>query len=199
MARVIATASMSLDGFVARPDDSVGPLFDWYGNGDVDVAPGDPERPFRLSRASADYLAAWWPTLGVGVVGRHLFDLTDGWKGRPPGGQSHIVVVTHEPPRDWRYAGSAPFSFVGGVDKAIESARSRAGDTDVSVTGGDIAGQALALGLVDELRVELVPVLLGQGIRFFGEFTGPETLLEDPQVVQGDRVTHLHYRVLRTG
>ncbi|WP_210508467.1 dihydrofolate reductase family protein [Naasia sp. SYSU D00057] len=196
MAEVIATATMSLDGFVARQNDSVGPLFEWYSSGDVESAPGDDQRPFRLSRASADYVEAWWPTVAVAVVGRRLFDLTNGWDGRPPSGEQ-VIVVTHTVPHEWEHLGRAPFRFVGDLAQAIGEARKLAGDRDVSLTGGNLAGQALALGLVDQLRVELAPVLLGRGIRFFGDFAGPETLLEDPEIVAGERVTHLHYRVRR--
>jgi len=83
------------------------------------------------------------------------------------------------------------------VASAVAEAQAVAGDRIVSVTAGDMTGQALAAGLIDELRVDLVPVLLGAGVRYFGDFSGAEHLLEDPAVVQGDRVTHLHYH-LRT-
>jgi len=72
-----------------------------------------------------------------------------------------------------------------------------AGGKDVSVSPGDIGGQALAAGLVDEVRVDLVPVVFGTGVRYFGDDAGSPLLLENPRVVQGDRVTHLHYRVRR--
>ncbi len=62
---------------------------------------------------------------------------------------------------------------------------------------GELTGQAIAAGLVDEIAVALVPVVFGTGIRFFGDYTGSQVLLEDPEIVAGDRVTHLHYRVRR--
>jgi dihydrofolate reductase len=67
----------------------------------------------------------------------------------------------------------------------------------VSVCAGNVAGQALAAGLVDELCLEIAPVVLGTGKRYFGDFVGPDVMLDDPQVVAGDRVTHLRYRVRR--
>jgi dihydrofolate reductase len=199
MGKVVVQATMSLDGFIAYPSGRVGPLFDWYGNGDVEVKGNDPDRVFTVSAASAEYLRAAWSDVGPGVIGRRLFDLTDGWGGVPPVGDA-VFVVTHRVPTDWVAAhADAPFTFVtDGVASAIAKAKAAAGDRVVSLTAGDMAGQALAAGLVDELRVDLVPVLLGTGVRYFGDFTGAEHLLENPTVVEGDRVTHLHYR-LRKG
>ena len=196
MARVVVFAAVSLDGFVARPNDDPGPIFDWYENGEIAYT-GDPERVFHLSRASAAYLNTVWPDVRAEVIGRRLFDITNGWDGRPPVGD-HVFVVTHEAPNDWPFT-EAPFTFVtDGLASAVEQARSFADDGIVSLTGGSLCGQALAEGLVDEISVQVAPVVLGSGIRFFGDFAGPETLLENPRVVEGDRVTHLHYLVRRT-
>ena len=194
MGKVVVQATMSLDGFIAYPSGGVGPLFDWYRNGDVEFH--DNERTYRVSAASAEYLRSAWSNVGPGIMGRRLFDLTDGWGGTPAVGDA-AFVVTHRVPTEWIEAHpDAPFTFVtDGVENAIAKAQAVAGDRDVSLTAGDLTGQALAAGLVDELRVDLVPVLLGTGVRYFGDFTGAERLLENPQVVQGDRVTHLHYRV----
>jgi dihydrofolate reductase len=196
MGKVIAQASMSLDGFIADSNDQVGPLFDWYRNGDVEVTGSDPGLVFRTSAASADYLRTAWSTVGVDVIGRRLFDLTDGWHGRPAVGDA-VFVVTHEPPTHWPYP-DAPFTFVtDGLRSALSQAQARAGDRDVSITPGNIAGQAFAAGLIDEVRVDLVPVVFGAGVRFFGDYAGSPLLFDGPRIVQGDRVTHLHYRVRR--
>jgi len=96
MGKVIAQASMSLDGFIADPNDQVGPLFDWYRNGDVEVTGSHPE--FRTSAASAAYLRAAWSTIGVDVIGRRLFDLTNGWNGRPVVGEAVFVLTTSPRP-----------------------------------------------------------------------------------------------------
>ncbi|PRY00575.1 dihydrofolate reductase family protein [Allonocardiopsis opalescens] len=193
MGKVVVQATMSLDGFIADPSDQVGPLFDWYGNGEVEVHTKHLPEPFRVSKASAAYLGEAWSTIGAQVIGRRLFDITDGWGGSPVVGDA-VFVVTHEPPVGWRP--DAPFTFVtDGLASAVEQARRVAGERDVSVTGGDLCGQALAAGLVDELRVDLAPAVFGSGVRFFGDFVGPAVLLDDPKIVQGDRVTHLHYRV----
>ena len=196
MATVITQASMSLDGYIADPSDNVGPLFDWYGNGDVEVTGADPDRVFRVSAASAEYLRRAWSDAVAGVIGRRLFDLTNGWNGRPPVGEA-VFVVTHRPPPDWDFP-DAPFTFVtDGVASAVAQARELAGDRVVSVSPGNVGGQAFAAGLVDEVLVDLVPVVFGAGVRYFGDYGGAPLLLGNPEVVQGDRVTHLRYRVAR--
>lgn len=199
MGKVIIGATMSLDGFIADPSDGVGPLFDWYGNGDVEIAPGDPERVFRMSEASAEYVRRTWATIAAAVIGRRLFDITNGWEGRPAAGDA-VFVVTHEEPKDWPYRDTAPFTFVtDGVASAIARAKEFAGDRDVSVTAGDIGGQALAAGLVDEVQVDLVPVVFGAGVRFFGGFAkGPQLLADPTAVVRGNRVMHLTYPVRKS-
>ncbi len=198
MGKVIAQASMSLDGFIADTNDQVGPLFDWYRNGDVEVTGADPDLVFRTSLASADYLRAAWSGIGADVIGRRLFDLTNGWNGRPAVGDA-VFVVTHQPPANWPYP-DAPFTFVtDGLRSALAQAQAHAGDRDVSITPGNIAGQAFQAGLIDEVRIDLVPVVFGAGVRYFGDYAGPPLLLEDPRIVQGDRVTHLHYRLRKSG
>ena len=193
MGKVIAQASMSLDGFIAGTSDQAGPLFDWYYNGNAEVTGTD----FRTSPASAEYLRAAWSAIGADVIGRRLFDLTNGWNGRPAVGDA-VFVVTHQPPGDWPYP-DAPFTFVtDGLHSAIAQAQAVAGDRDVSITPGNIAGQAFQAGLIDEIRVDLVPVVFGAGVRYFGDYAGSPLLLDDPQIVQGTRVTHLHYQLRKS-
>jgi dihydrofolate reductase len=194
MGTVSMQASMSLDGFIADPSDAVDPLFDWYGNGEVEFTGADPDRVFHVSAASAGYLREAWANAAAGVIGRRLFDITNGWNGRPPVGEA-VFVVTHRPPTDWDFP-DAPFTFVtDGVASAVAQAKAFAGDRGVSVSPGNVGGQAVAAGLVDEVRVDLVPVVFGAGVRYFGDYAGSPLLLENPRVVQGDRVTHLHYRL----
>ena len=197
MGKIVSQASMSLDGYIADPSDNVGPLFEWYGNGDVEVTGADPDRVFRVSAASAAYLRDAWADAGVSVIGRRLFDLTNGWNGKPPVGEA-VFVVTHRPPEDWDFP-DAPFTFVtDGVERAVAQAKELAGDRVVSVTPGNVGGQAFRAGLVDEVLVDLVPVVFGAGVRYFGDYAGSPLLLENPEIVQGDRVTHLRYRVRQT-
>ncbi len=198
MARVIANMSMSLDGFIADPHDDVGPLFDWYTGGDVTTPSADPRWTFHTAEASARYLRAALTSLGALVCGRRLFDHARGWGGAHPAGVP-VFVVTHRVPDGWPRA-DAPFTFVSdGVARAVTQARAVAGDKVVSVASASIAQQCLDAGLLDEIAVDLVPVLLGAGIRFFDHPRAAPVLLEDPVVVEGTRVTHLSYRVRRNG
>jgi dihydrofolate reductase len=190
--RVVMHAVVSVDGFLADPDDEVGPLFDWYFNGDTDIVNGG---PFKVSTRSGDYVRSMWESIGSMVLGRHLFDLTNGWDGQPPTGE-HVVIVSHRPrPDGWHP--EASYHFVDDVTAAVALAKELAGERTVVVAAGDVGGQALALGLVDEVAMDVVPVIFGSGKRYFGG-VGDQHLLEDPDVViQGDRVLHLRYRVRR--
>ena len=107
-----------------------------------------------------------------------------------------MVVVSHWPaPKGWH--AEAPFHFVDGVEEAMAKAQELAGDRTVEVAAGDVGGQVLAAGLVDEVRMDVTPAVLGSGKRFFGSVDA-QHLLEDPDVViRGDRVLHLRYRVRR--
>ena len=95
MGHVVMYASVSVDGFIAAENDWPGPLFDWLSNGDV---PLDEDGEVLVSQTSYDYTRPYWDQIGATVVGRHVFDLTDGWDGKPPSGIDHVVVVTHRPP-----------------------------------------------------------------------------------------------------
>lgn len=190
MGSVVMHAVVSVDGFIADPNDEVGPLFDWYFNGGAEIVDGG---PFKVSDASVSYVRPMWERIGATVIGRHLFDLTNGWEGTPPAGD-HIVVVTHRPrPEGWHPEASC--TFVDNVSDGIAAAREHAGERDVAVAAGDVGGQALALGLIDAVAMDVVPVVFGSGKRYFGPVDG-QHLLEDPDVViRGDRVLHLSYRV----
>lgn len=194
MGKVIVGATVSLDGFIADGNDDVGALFDWYSNGDVATTMADADRIFHVSAASAGYIASATANIGAVVIGRRLFDITNGWRGVPAVGE-HVFVVTHEPPADWAFS-DAPFTFVTtSVADAIAQARDFAGERDVSVAAGEIAGQAIEAGLVDEVSLSIVPVIFVAGKRFFGSLTGAQVMLENPQIVEGDRVVHLTYAV----
>jgi dihydrofolate reductase len=197
MATVIMQAVVSVDGFIARPDDSVGPLFDWYFNGDTELSTAS-GWTFRVSRTSADYVRPFWDAINVTVIGRHLFDTTNGWDGKPAAGDE-LVVVTHRPlPQAWLADHpDAPFHTADSVEAGIALAKELAGDGLVCVTAGDLGGQAFSAGLVDEVAMDVAPVVLGEGVRFFGSHAGTVSLDDPDQVVQGDRVLHLHYTVKR--
>jgi dihydrofolate reductase len=197
MGTVSAGFATSLDGFIADPDDQVGPLFDWYFNGEVEVTPPGYPITFRMSPASAAYWneATARAAGGALVCGRRLFDHTKGWGGNPPFGVPTFVVTHRPPPDDWPPRPDAPFTFVtDGLESALALAKA-AGNGDVGVSGPNLVQQCLNAGLLDELRIELVPVLLGKGIRYFDNIENTAITFERVQVVEGEGVTHLRYRV----
>ncbi len=193
MGKVVMYASVSVDGFIADEHDQPGPLFDWLMSGDV---PLDESGVLKVSQASYDYIRPYWNQIGATIAGRHVFDMTNGWDGVPPSGIDHVVVVTHRGrPEGW-YP-DAPFHFVDGIEGAVAKAQELAGDRIVEVAAGGVGGQALAAGLVDEVRMDVVPVVFGTGKRYFGTVDA-QHLLEDPDVmIQGNRVLHLRYQVRR--
>jgi dihydrofolate reductase len=198
---VVAQASMSLDGYIAKADHSIGLLFDWYQAGDVEVQTASPGITFHLTPASAAYWQEWTASLGAIVCGRRLFDVVDGWGGRHTM-DVPVVVVTHRVPTDWvRDHPDAPFEFVtDGVAAALARAQEIAGADTVAVTAGTIAGQCLELGLIDVVAVDLVPVVMGGGRQFFPGLAPEDVALGDPEIlVQSARVVHLRMPVQRTG
>ncbi|HWE88824.1 MAG TPA: dihydrofolate reductase family protein [Pseudonocardiaceae bacterium] len=197
MATVVTNASMSVDGYIADPSDGCDDLFGWYDNGEVELPSPSGTMTFHLSDASAGYLRGISGELGTLVVGRRLFDITNGWDGRHPF-DVPVFVVTHSVPTDWPHIGSAPFTFVtDGVVSAVEQAKKAAGDRTVAVAAGKIASQALDAGLVDEVVVDLVPVVLGAGVPYFASLATKPVKLDNPTILAGDRVLHLRYPVLR--
>ena len=203
MGTVIMHNVVSVDGFIADDHDDVGPLHEWYFSGDTPIGAGGDQQDaydhssvgsaFKVSRASAQYVGPMWESIGTIVMGRRFFDLTNGWEGHQPAGD-HVVVVSHRPkPEGWHP--EASYHFVDGVTAAIDKAQELAGERVVAVSAGEVGGQVLAAGLVDEVAMDVVPVVFGSGRRYFGSIDG-QVLLEDPHVViQGDRVLHLRYKV----
>jgi dihydrofolate reductase len=134
-------------------------------------------------------------TLGAGIWGRKTFDIANGWGGHPPG--SPAFIVTHTVPQEWVKEGS-PFTFVtDGVESAIQQAKKAAGDKDVVICTANILQQAIKAGLVDEIYIDLAPILIGAGVSLFAHLgTGPIDL-ECIRVVQTKDVIHLAYRVIK--
>jgi dihydrofolate reductase len=195
MGKVLTHMTMSLDGYIAGPDDQPGELFDWYGAGDVSVPSANDGIAFAVDESSAELLRELTENVGALVSGRRLFDIADGWNDSHPAG-APVVVVTHSPPaaaaERWPRT-----TFVDGVEAAIAKAREIAGDKDVTIASANVIQQALELGLVDEVYVSLVPVLFGDGVPYFSKLGNGHLLLEDPVVVQGRRALHLRYPVRR--
>lgn len=203
MGTVIMHNVVSVDGFIADENDDVGPLHDWYFNGDTPITDNAAQEydhsgagaSFQVSRASAEYVRSMWAAIGAIVMGRRLFDLVNGWEGQPPAGD-HVVVVSHRPkPAGWHP--EASYHFVHDVAAAIDTAQELAGERTVAVNAGDVGSQILSAGLVDEVAMDVVPVVFGSGKRYFGRLDH-QHLLEDPHVViRGERVLHLKYKVRR--
>ncbi len=203
MGKVTMGLSMSLDGFIAGPNDGPGSplgdggerLFAWYSGGDTEYRLPGTEMVFKVSPQSAELLREVHRTMGALVTGRRTFDIANGWGGRPPLGVP-TLVVTHTVPQEWVYEGS-PFTFVtDGVESAVEQAKAVAADKDVAVGAASIAQQCIRAGLLDEVHINLVPVLLGNGIRMFEHLGTTPIELESARVIEAPGVTHLTFRVV---
>lgn len=183
MSKTIMYAAVSADGYIGRTDGDIGPLFDWFTSGDVSWEWSGAQ--LRTSRATKEFLQTVYPEIGAMVVGRYVFDQTNGWDGQAVAGD-RVFVVTHAAPQDWEFADTAPFTFVtDGVGSAIEQAREVAGDRIVDVAAGDVGGQALRLGLIDQVAMNVVPVVFGAGRPFFGSADGEVTLNTPSLVAHG--------------
>jgi dihydrofolate reductase len=195
MGKVYTGASMSIDGYISGPDFSgFEHLFAWYGNGDVEMRMGGMD--LKLTEASARHLKENLERTGALIVGRKLFDYTKGWDGKHPMGVP-VVVLTHSVPVGWEREGEW-FTFVDSLEAAVEAAKRLAGDKVVGVNGGTIASQCLDAGLLDEVWVDLVPVILGAGTPYFSSLGAAPHALEGPtSITEGRDVTHLRYRVKR--
>ena len=204
MGKVTTGLTMSLDGFIAGPND--GPehplgeggmrLFDWYSSGDTAYVVPSGGMTFEVSAQSAEMLRGAFSSIGAIVTGRRTFDITNGWGGRHPL-DVPVFVLTHEAPEGWDYEGS-PFTFVtDGVESAVEQAGKVAGEKDVAVGAASLVQQCLRAGLLDEVHVDLVPVLLGGGVRLFDNLGDDHVELERTGVIEAPDVTHLTFRVVK--
>lgn len=197
MSKVIAVMSMSLDGFVADPDDGVAEVFDWYfHSGDVEVDSGgaDP-MTFKVSEPTAQHLRRLWSELGAVLTGRRTFEVAGGWGGRHAWGPA--FVLTHDVPAGWPRPDSSVHFVTDGLESAVARAKAAASGKAVGVHGADTVQQLLNAGLLDELHVDVAAVLLGSGVRLFDHLAGEPPHLGDPTVTSGVGVTHLRYPVRR--
>lgn len=200
MTQVIVDITMSLDGFVTRPNARPGQGLGEDGEILHRWAIGD------RSPADVQILDDAVAATGAIVMGRRLFDIVDapdGWDSarsygadRNPADLPPIIVLTHAPPASVRL--DAPISFVAdGIAGAIEQARAAAGDKDVYVMGGgEVIDQCVRAGLADVLSLHISPVLLGGGTRLFS-LTGDVIALERISLIDTDAATHLRYRFVR--
>lgn len=194
MSKLFAFMSMSLDGFVADPEDGVAEVFDWYSTGDVPFETGgsDP-MTFMLSEQDEAHVRSLFTELGAVLTGRTTFDVAQGWGGNHAWGPG--FVVTHEVPDGWPRKGSSLTFVTDGIESAARQAKAAAGDKAVGVHGADTIQQLLNAGLIDELIIDVAAVLLGSGVRLFDRLEGTPTVLGNPKVTEGVGVTHLRYPV----
>jgi dihydrofolate reductase len=191
MAQVICDMSMSLDGYVTGPNDSrenpfgdgAGMLHDWFSD-----AATDEDRALLQEMLDG---------LGAIVMGRRSFDKNEGdggWGDGGPIGDTPCFVVTHQEPTT---SHPSVYTFVtDGVASAIKQAKKAAGDKVVGLHGATVMQQGLPLGLVDEIRVHVVPVLLGGGTPLFAHLDSAINL-ERTLALATPAATHLRYRVVR--
>lgn len=203
MGKVVFNMTMSLDGFVAGPNDSPekglgdggDAIFNWYFSGDTEISISEGTPVLKVSPQSAELIKESLETYGAGVWGRKTFDIAGAWGGHPPG--SPAFIVTHNIPQEWVYEGS-PFTFVtDGVESAIRQAKQAARDKDVVVCTANVLQQCLNQGLIDEMHVDVAPLLLGKGVRLFDHLDIEPTDLESIRVVAAPGVTHLGFRVIK--
>jgi len=203
MGKVTFNMTVSLDGFVAGPND--GPekglgdggdaLFNWYFSGDTEISIGSGSPMLKVSSQSARIIKDAIETYGAGVWGRKTFDIAGAWGGHPPG--SPAFIVTHSAPQEWVKEVS-PFTFVtDGVESAIRQAKNAAGDKDVVVCTASILQQCLNAGLMDEIHIDVAPLLLGKGVRLFDHLDIKPIELERIRAIAAPGVTHLGFRLVK--
>jgi dihydrofolate reductase len=192
VAKVLLEMSVSLDGYVAGPD--VGPeepmgrggerLHEWMFEG-------------RSSADSEQYEIDHFSDIGAVIVGRRMADLGIVHWGEAPTFHAPVFVVTNRPAETIVKAGGTSYTFVtSGIDDALRQAREAAGSADVIVGGGaEIARQYLRAGAVDEIRLHLVPLILGAGTRLFDDGPSPIVSLRPIAVTSTPRATHLTYEM----
>ena len=176
--------SISVDGFIADPDDFLGGqdgerLHAW-------ASSNDPSHPVK-------HFEAEWNAAGAILSGRRTAELMDHWGGSHGG--LPIFVPSHRPPPPAARWGYPLVTYVAdGIESAMAQAKAAAGDKDVQVRGGYVAQRALEAGVLDEVQLHLVPVLLGQGRRLFDVLPGLIEL-DLVRVIDTPEATHIRYRV----
>lgn len=198
MTKVVATITISLDGFITGPNDGPGRglgdggerLHYWVFGGPWSY---DEEPNGEATGADKEYLDEAMARGGAIVIGRNMYEAAEAWGGNNPFGMP-LFVVTHRPEDEPTEGG---FTFVNGLDEAISMAGEAAGGKDVGIGGGaDVIRQALRAGNVDELSLSIAPVILGGGKRLFDD--SDRTMnLEHLGLLQSPFATHITYRVVQ--
>ena len=201
--QVIIQMSMSLDGFVAGPNDNMdhrlgthggSHVFDWLSTGSEPYPEGTFLKTEGANRAIVDEL---FTRIGAYVSGKRTYDLAEGWGGRHPLNGVPVFVLTHHPDPN-PPQGESKLTFVtDGIERAIAQAKAAANGKDVSLLGASPGQQALKAGLVDEILVTITPILIGGGVRMFENFGSQEIDLDLMETIGGPKASHLRYRVLK--
>ena len=215
MAQVFVDISISLDGFVAGPNQTLELPLGEGGEGLHEWILGlaSWREAHGLSGGAAgpddEIVQETVARTGATVMGRRMFSggegpweddpNRDGWWGDEPPFHGPVFVLTHHPRETVANQGGTTFTFVtDGSDAALEQARAAAEDSDVAVAGGaNVVQQYLRAGLVDELQVHVVPLLLGDGVRLFGALESGPLGFEVTRVIASPAVTHLRYSVVK--
>lgn len=199
---VTADLAISLDGYIAGTDvtldnpggDGAEPLFEWIHNlaswrERQGMTGGEDNRDSEL-------MAEWFDATGAVVMGRMMYDTGEVFWGDNPPFRTPVFVLTNRPRPTLVKEGGTTFTFVtDGIHSALDRAKEAAGGRNVDIAGGaSTVRQYLGEGLIDELQLHVVPALLGDGLRLFGELgAGPGTL-EKVRVIDTPLATHLKYR-----
>ncbi len=202
MAKVVIDMTMSLDGFVAGPDDGKKfPLgrhggmriFDWYTSGPK--RPGDLDILHPVPGVNREIVEEMFAESGAFIFGRRTYEITNGWGGRHPVNGAPVLILTHNPPADYPHGPSNLTFVTDGIDSAIRQAKAVANGKDIKLGGASPGKQALAAGLCDEILVHVAPYLLGGGVRLF-DVLPDGVRLEKLWVRDGPFATHMRYSVL---
>jgi len=201
MAKVVIDVSISLDGFMAGPND--GPqlplggrggehIFGWYFSGKTPYK----DTMFRPKPGSRRVVAEMFQEAGAMLTGRRTYEIANGWNGNHPVNSIPVVIMTHKPPANPPKGKSQLVFVTGGIGAAVDKARALAKGGNVGVAGASVAQQALRAGLVDELYLHVAPIVLGAGLRLFENLGDEAIRLRKISVVDAEDVTHLRFEVL---
>ena len=201
MGKVVAQANMSLDGYVAKQDNTIGRLFDWLQNGEVEIPTPAGDFAVHLTPPSAEHWRRWVSSARRAGVRPDAVRGGRGLAGSPHTGRPRRRGDAPGPHRLGRRTSRGAVHL---RDRRCRG-RDRSGTVSSPATVSSRSpvapspGSACELGLLDEVAVDLVPVVMGAGNRpFFGKLSSEDVLLGNPTVcVQGDRVTHLVFPVMR--
>jgi dihydrofolate reductase len=204
MGKVHSDITMSLDGFIAGPNDGLEfplgeggeGLHQWV----YDLASWREPHGLEggVTNRDSEILEEAMSSNGAIVLGRRMFDNAQGWGDNPPF-HVPVFVLTHEAREEEVKEGGTTFTFVtDGIETALDQAKTAAGDKSVAISGGaNTIQQYLRAGLVDEMQIHVAPLLLGGGIRLFDNLGTDEIKLQNTGVIESPAVTHLKFLVVK--